>query len=207
VNAKGTVMHAEVKGTTIPILEVSLDRGEQVISAHGEMAWMTQTIQMSQTTSTGGQGGLMQGLKRVMSGGLFLTRYEGPGAITFAAKIPVTSCRWPSAPARRRCHPPARRRPSARPGTGHQPGPAPVPPRWPLSSLIVETSRCRSTPNPPRSRLGRASAVGRVSALGQAAVRSCAAAWAMADSLPKAASRGRYFIPQSGASTSRSAGT
>jgi uncharacterized protein (AIM24 family) len=82
-------MQAEVKGTTMPILEVSLDRGEQVISTHGELAWMTQSIQMSQTTNTGGQGGFMQGLKRVVGGGgLFLTRYEGPGAITFAAKIP-----------------------------------------------------------------------------------------------------------------------
>jgi uncharacterized protein (AIM24 family) len=44
---------------------------------------------MSQTTNTGGGGGFMQGLKRVVGGGgLFLTRYEGPGAITFAAKLP-----------------------------------------------------------------------------------------------------------------------
>lgn len=81
-------MQAEVKGTTMPILEVSLARGEQVISTHGELAWMTQSIQMSQTTNTGG-GGLMQGLKRAVGGGgLFVTRYEGPGAITFAAKVP-----------------------------------------------------------------------------------------------------------------------
>ena len=68
-------MQAEVKGTTMPILEVSLDRGEQLISAHGELAWMTQSIQMSQT-SRGGRGGL------------FLTSYQGPGAITFATKVP-----------------------------------------------------------------------------------------------------------------------
>jgi uncharacterized protein (AIM24 family) len=31
----------------------------------------------------------MQGLKRVVGGGgLFLTRYAGPGSITFAAKVP-----------------------------------------------------------------------------------------------------------------------
>jgi uncharacterized protein (AIM24 family) len=82
-------MQAEIKGTTMPILEVSLDRGEQIISAHGELAWMTQSIQMSQTANTGGSKGFMQGLKRVAGGGgLFLTRYEGPGAITFAAKVP-----------------------------------------------------------------------------------------------------------------------
>ena len=42
---------------------------------------------MSQATSTGG-GGLMPGLKRGGGGGLFVTRYEGPGALTFAAKVP-----------------------------------------------------------------------------------------------------------------------
>jgi uncharacterized protein (TIGR00266 family) len=87
--SKGKIMQAEIKGTTMPILEVSLGQGEQVISTHGELAWMTEGIQMSQTTGTGGAGGLMQGLKRVMGGGgLFLTRYEGPGSITFAAKVP-----------------------------------------------------------------------------------------------------------------------
>jgi uncharacterized protein (AIM24 family) len=65
-------MQAEVKGTTMPMLEVLLDRGEQVISAHGELAWMTQSIQISQTGS----------------GRLFLTSYQGPGAITFATKVP-----------------------------------------------------------------------------------------------------------------------
>ena len=84
-------MQAEIKGTTMPILEVSLSQGEQLVSHHGELAWMTPSIQMSQTTSTGGPGGggFMQGLKRMMGGGgLFLTRFEGPGMITFAAKAP-----------------------------------------------------------------------------------------------------------------------
>jgi uncharacterized protein (TIGR00266 family) len=82
-------MQAEIKGTTMPILEVSLGQGEQLVSAHGELAWMTPSITMSQTTNTGGGGGFMQGLKRVVGGGgLFLTRYTGPGSITFAAKVP-----------------------------------------------------------------------------------------------------------------------
>jgi uncharacterized protein (AIM24 family) len=83
-------MQAEIKGTTMPILQVSLAQGEHVVSTHGELAWMTPGIQMSQKTNTGGGGGgFMQGLKRVVGGGgLFLTRYEGPGGITFAAKVP-----------------------------------------------------------------------------------------------------------------------
>jgi uncharacterized protein (AIM24 family) len=85
-------MQAEIKGTTMPILEVRLDSGDELISTHGELAWMTASVQMSQTTSMGqgqGGGGFMQGLKRMMGGGgLFLTRYEGPGMIVFAAKVP-----------------------------------------------------------------------------------------------------------------------
>ncbi|MBV9382458.1 MAG: AIM24 family protein [Streptosporangiaceae bacterium] len=83
-------MQAEITGSTMPVLEVSLGQGEQLISAHGELAWMTPGVQMSQTTSAGrGGGGFMRGLKRVIGGGgLFLTRYEGPGMVAFAAKVP-----------------------------------------------------------------------------------------------------------------------
>jgi uncharacterized protein (AIM24 family) len=87
-------MQAEIKGTTMPILEVSLNDGEEVVSTHGELAWMTQSIQLSQRPGTGGGGGgggggFMQGLKRAIGGGgIFLTHYTGPGSITFAAKVP-----------------------------------------------------------------------------------------------------------------------
>ncbi len=79
-------MQAEVKGTTMPILEVALEAGEEVISEHGELAWMTAGVRMSQTS---GGGGLMRGLRRMAGGGgLLLTRYAGPGMVTFAAKVP-----------------------------------------------------------------------------------------------------------------------
>jgi uncharacterized protein (TIGR00266 family) len=89
-------MQAEIKGTTMPVLEVTLEQGEQVVSTHGELSWMTPNIQMSQHMSGGGdpQGHshLMQGLKRVLGGGgLFITSYEataGTGMVTFAAKLP-----------------------------------------------------------------------------------------------------------------------
>src|SRR6201996_136189 len=81
-------MQAEIKGTTMPVLEVTVQPGEQLISTHGELSWMTANMQMSQTTG----GGFMQGFKRVMGGGgIFVTRYEAmdsPGMIAFAAKIP-----------------------------------------------------------------------------------------------------------------------
>lgn len=85
-------MNAEVKGTTLPVLEIVLDSGEHVVSTHGELSWMSANMAMSQTTSTGGHGGLMGGLKRALGGGgIFLTRYEsngGQGMVAFAAKMP-----------------------------------------------------------------------------------------------------------------------
>jgi uncharacterized protein (TIGR00266 family) len=82
-------MQAEIKGTTMPVLEVTVQPGEELISTHGELSWMSGNMQMSQTA---GAGGIMQGLKRVMGGGgIFLTRYEaagGPGMVAFAAKLP-----------------------------------------------------------------------------------------------------------------------
>ena len=89
-------MQAEVKGSTLPVLEMILEPGESLISNHGELSWMTANMQMTQTTSMGNQGGggggLLSGLKRVMSGtSIFLTRYEpagGAGMIAFAAKMP-----------------------------------------------------------------------------------------------------------------------
>ena len=82
-------MQAEIKGTTMPVLEVTVQPGEQIVSTHGELSWMTANIRMSQTM---GGGGFMRGLKRALGGGgIFLTRFEavgGAGMIAFAAKIP-----------------------------------------------------------------------------------------------------------------------
>lgn len=84
-------MKAEVKGSTLPVLEIILDPGEAVISTHGELGWMSTNMQMTQSANHGG-GGLMGGLKRVVGGGgLFTTRYEstgGPGMLVLAAKLP-----------------------------------------------------------------------------------------------------------------------
>ena len=50
-------MQAEIKGTTMPVLEVTLQQGEQVVSTHGELSWMTPSIQLTQHMGTGGPGG------------------------------------------------------------------------------------------------------------------------------------------------------
>jgi uncharacterized protein (TIGR00266 family) len=86
-------MQANIKGTTMPVLEFLLEPGESVISPHGELSWMSPNIQMSQTTNAGGGGGFMKGLKRVVGGGgLFMTHYQATGGgtamLAFAAKMP-----------------------------------------------------------------------------------------------------------------------
>jgi uncharacterized protein (AIM24 family) len=88
-------MQPTVKGTTLPVLEITLNQGEAVISTHGELSWMTPNIAVSQTTGSGfgGGGGLLAGLKRAIGGGSFFqTQYlcQGPGTgmIAFATKAP-----------------------------------------------------------------------------------------------------------------------
>ncbi len=85
-------MDAQVKGSTMPVLEMILEAGESIISTHGVLSWMSANVQLTQTTNTGGQKGLMSGLKRAVGGGgIFLTKYEaqgGQGMVTFAAKLP-----------------------------------------------------------------------------------------------------------------------
>jgi uncharacterized protein (TIGR00266 family) len=81
-------MQSAIKGTTMPVLEVVLDRGESVITPHGDLVWMSKGVHMSQTTRVGG-GGVLRGIRRVLGGGgLFVTKYEGAGQVTFAAKLP-----------------------------------------------------------------------------------------------------------------------
>ena len=82
-------MDFAVKGTVLPVLEAVLQPGEGLISTHGDLGWMSPTIQLSQTT--GGKG-FMKAAKRVVGGaGLFLTHYSaegGPGTVVFPAKLP-----------------------------------------------------------------------------------------------------------------------
>lgn len=85
-------MQATIKGTTLPVLELSLGPGEAVISTHGELSWMTPNITLSQTIGGGGGGGLFAAAKRALGGGgLFQTRYQaqgGDGMVAFATKLP-----------------------------------------------------------------------------------------------------------------------
>ena len=47
-------MLEEIKGTTMPVLEVTLDPGESVVAESGELGWIAGDIEL--TTTTGMRG-------------------------------------------------------------------------------------------------------------------------------------------------------
>src|SRR5712691_9589602 len=85
-------MDAQIKGTTLPVLEMTLNPGEKLVAEAGELSWMTQPIKLTTTTQTGGAKGMMGVLKRAVGGGgIFMTEYEAqgsPGMVAFATKLP-----------------------------------------------------------------------------------------------------------------------
>jgi uncharacterized protein (TIGR00266 family) len=85
-------MQSRITGTTMPVLEFTLEPNESIISEAGELSWMTSAIQLTTHTQLGGGGGIFGALKRVAGGGtLFMTEYRamgGPGEIAFATKVP-----------------------------------------------------------------------------------------------------------------------
>lgn len=89
-------MNPVITGTTMPVLEVTLDAGEAIVAEGGDVAWLTPGMHLDTSTAhgTGGQGGFMSGLKRVLGGAqLFLTKYTAPdtgGLVAFAAQLPGT---------------------------------------------------------------------------------------------------------------------
>src|SRR5215471_20509495 len=89
---EGFVEHRIVV-TTMPVLELMLQPGEQVFAESGELAWISWAIQLQTGTSVGGQqGGFMAALGRVMSGAtIFMTEYTavgGVGMAAYCAKLP-----------------------------------------------------------------------------------------------------------------------
>ncbi len=85
-------MDARVLGTTMPVLEVTLNPGDIIFAESGQLSWITASIQMHTSTQAGGGGGIGGVFKRAMGGGtLFMTDYAAqgqPGKVTFAAKLP-----------------------------------------------------------------------------------------------------------------------
>ena len=78
----------------MPVLEVTLAPGERIVAESGEVGWLTPGLDMETSTrfGSGGKGGFMSGLKRVLGGGgLFLTEYTASGNggfVAFTAQLP-----------------------------------------------------------------------------------------------------------------------
>lgn len=78
----------------MPILELTLERGESVVAESGDVSWLTPGFQMETSTrfASGGKGSLVKGLKRMVGGGqLFLTQYTAPADgsfLAFSAQLP-----------------------------------------------------------------------------------------------------------------------
>ena len=85
-------MQSRIVGTTMPVLEFTLDANESIVSEAGELSWMSSAIQLTTHTQMGGGGGFLGALKRVAGGGtLFMTEYRAVGAsgeLAFATKMP-----------------------------------------------------------------------------------------------------------------------
>ena len=85
-------MQSRITGTTMPVLEFTLDPNESIISEAGELSWMSSSIQMTTHTQFAGGGGVFGVIKRVAGGGsIFMTEYRAYGAageVAFATKLP-----------------------------------------------------------------------------------------------------------------------
>ena len=67
-------MESKVIGTTMPVLEVKLEDGEEIISESGELSWMSSSITLQTSTKAGAPTGAFGRLKRMVGGGgLFMT--------------------------------------------------------------------------------------------------------------------------------------
>ena len=81
-------MQYEILGKTVPVVEVTLNRGETMFTQSGGMTWQTEGIRMT----TNARGGMMKSLGRIFTGeSIFMTSYtaEKEGAkIAFATTVP-----------------------------------------------------------------------------------------------------------------------
>lgn len=85
-------MKTQIIGTTLPVLEIALDRGDRIVAEPGEFSWMTGGVELNTTAMTAGAKGIFGALSRALAGGgIFMTEYaadRAPGTIAFAAKVP-----------------------------------------------------------------------------------------------------------------------
>src|SRR5712672_3275994 len=79
-SSRELAMQSSIIGTTMPVLEFTLEPNESIISEAGELSWMSSAIQLTTHTQLGGGGGFFGALNRVAGGGtLFMTEYRAIG--------------------------------------------------------------------------------------------------------------------------------
>ena len=86
-------MEYQIVGTTLPVLEVTLQPQEWIVAESGELSWMTASIGLQSGVQIGGQsGGLFGAITRAISGStIFMTQYyayQYAGQVAFATKVP-----------------------------------------------------------------------------------------------------------------------
>lgn len=81
-------MKYTITGTTVPAVEMTLNRGETIFTQSGGMSWQSDGLEMSTNT----RGGVLKGLGRMFSGeSMFLAHYSAVrdnAAIAFASTVP-----------------------------------------------------------------------------------------------------------------------
>lgn len=81
-------MKYEIIGKTVPVVEVTLNRGESMYSQRGGMSWQTEGVNMT----TNARGGVMKSLGRMFTGeSIFMNTYTAgvDGAkVAFATTVP-----------------------------------------------------------------------------------------------------------------------
>jgi uncharacterized protein (TIGR00266 family) len=85
-------MQQKIVGTTMPVLEMTLESGESIVAEAGELGWIGSSIELHTTTAAAGSKGVFGALKRAVGGGsFFMTEYRAvgaPGLVAFATKVP-----------------------------------------------------------------------------------------------------------------------
>lgn len=80
-------MQYKVIGTTVPAVEIALQRSESLYTQSGGMSWQTEGI----TMSTNARGGLLKGFGRMLSGeSFFMATYtaDRDAVIAFSSTVP-----------------------------------------------------------------------------------------------------------------------
>jgi len=97
-------MEAQIRGTTMPVLEVQLTPGESVVAEAGQLGWFDDGIELETSTALGGADGMWDAAMRGFGGGtFFMTRYASttqPGTVTFPARLPGKIVQVPLGPGR-----------------------------------------------------------------------------------------------------------